>query len=251
MGLSQRITDDLGRAIVAGSVRPGTILGEASIGARQGVEAGRGAVREAVKMLEAKGLIEARPRRGTAVLPVGRWNLYDRDVQAWMRTAVPTPGLLAELTETRLAFEPAAAAKSARRADPDGLAAIDTAHARMVAAADGRDDPHDADVAFHSAILVASGNRFFAALAPLIETALLHSIRATNAATGDAVGDLAAHTRVRDAVLSARPEAAEVAMRALLADVERTLALRVPGGASDVDRAGALDPHPNVPGRNP
>ena len=230
MSLTHRITDDLGRAIVAGAYPPGAVLGEGAIAAREGAAqgAGRGAVREAVKMLEAKGLIEARPRRGTAVLPVHRWNLYDRDVQAWMRATQPSPALLAELLETRRAFEPAAARLAAERAPAEEIEAIRASHGRMVEAEAGRDDPYDADLAFHAAVLRASGNRFFAALVPLIDTALRHSIQLTNAACGDAVGDLAAHTRVLDAVAARDAPGAERAMRTLLDDVARAL-----GGAGD------------------
>ena len=240
MSLAHRITQDLGRAIVGGAYLPGAVLGEGAIAAREGAGqgAGRGAVREAVKMLEAKGLIEARPRRGTAVLPVHRWNLYDRDVQAWMRAGRPSPALLGELLETRRAFEPAAARLAAARATDQQLVSIRTAHRRMAEAEAGRDDPSDADLAFHAAVLRTSGNRFFAALVPLIDTALRHSIQVTNAARGDAVGDLAAHTRVLDAVAARDAPGAEAAMRALLDDVAHALgwAAEEPGEAQDYTR---------------
>lgn len=230
MSLTHRITEDLGRAIVGGAYPPGAVLGEGVIAAREGAGrgAGRGAVREAVKMLEAKGLIEARPRRGTAVLPVHRWNLYDRDVQAWMRAGRPSPALLRELLETRRAFEPAAARLAAERGGKAEIDALRAAHARMREAEAGRDDPCDADLAFHAAILRASGNRFFAALVPLIDTALRHSIATTNAARGDAVGDLAAHAAVMQAVADRHAPAAEEAMRALLSDVARALETDAP-----------------------
>jgi DNA-binding FadR family transcriptional regulator len=142
-----------------------------------------------------------------------------------MRSGASSPELLRDLTETRLAFEPIAARGAAARVAvaADAIVAVDRALERMWAAAEGRDDPHGSDVAFHAAILRASGNRFFAALVPLIETALLHSIRATNAAQGDPVGDLAAHARVRDEIAGGDADGAEAAMRALLGDVRRTL----------------------------
>lgn len=223
MSLVQRLTDELGRAILGGDFPPGAVLPrEGDLSIRGGV--GRGAVREAVKMLQAKGLIESRPKRGTTVLPIRNWHLYDRDVQIWMRTSVPTRALLSELLEVRTAFEPLAASLSARRGAPEALRAIDCAHDRMHAALIGRDDPYDADLAFHTAILEASGNRFLAALAPLIGTALLFSFRITNAARGDRVGDLDAHTRIADAIRSRDSGAAEQSMRALLDDVEQTIA---------------------------
>jgi DNA-binding FadR family transcriptional regulator len=224
--LSWFVTAELGRAIVGGAYLPGaTLPNEEALCA--GFAVGRGAVREAVKMLAAKGLVESRPRRGTTVLPVPRWSLFDGDVQAWLQgglqAGVADLALLRELLEARLAFEPAAAALAAGRAGAEGRAAIAAAFARMEAAARGRDDPYAADLAFHAAIVAAGGNRFFAGLQPAIATALVLSFRATNAARGDRVGDLAAHRRVLEAVLAGDGAAAAAATRGLLSDVERVI----------------------------
>ena len=222
MSLVEKLTNELGRAIVAGDFPPGSILpNEAGLSSSGGV--GRGAVREAVRMLQAKGMIETRPKRGTTVLPQCNWQMYDRDVQVWMRASTPTQALLAELLEIRSACEPMAAALAAGRGKPEALAVIDRAFRRMEKALLGRDDPYDADLAFHIAILEASDNRFLAGLAPLIGTSLLFSFRITNAARGDAVGNLAAHRRVLDAIVRRRPNEAETAMCALLSDVGRVL----------------------------
>ena len=222
MNLTHQLADTLGRAIVSGSQATGSVLSEAMIAGPE--QAGRGAVREAIRILEGKGLIEARPRRGTTVLPLERWNLYDRDVQAWLRAAPAQSGLLAELMDLRRIVEPQAAAFAANRRGSVELAKLAEAHQSMVAAQDGHGDSCDADIAFHATILAATGNRFLAALTPLIETALRQSIRLTNALRGDVVGDLAAHTRVFEAIRDADPAAAEAAMRFLLDDVARALA---------------------------
>jgi len=221
--LTWRLTDELGRSVVGGIYAAGDVLpNEAELSARNGV--GRSAVREAVKVLEGKGLLESRPRRGTAVLPTDCWNLYDPDLQSWMRAAPPMPGLLSELLEMRQAFEPAAARFAAMRSRPASLEALHAAYAAMQAASEGRADPHEADLRFHATLLDASGNRFMAALAPLIGTALLLSFRVTNAARGDPVGDLQAHGRVLAAVAARDAAGAEAAMHALLADVAQVLA---------------------------
>ena len=231
MSLVLKLKNELGSAIVAGQFPPGSVLpNENGLSSSGGL--GRGVVREAVSMLQAKGLIETRPKRGTTVLPTGNWHIYDRDVQTWMQASTPTPALLVELVEIRSASEPLAAALAAKRGKPEALAIIDWAHRRMKEALLGRDDPYDSDLAFHTAILEASGNRFLAGLAPLIGTSLLFSFRITNAARGDRVGDLAAHTRVADAIRNRNEQDAEQAMRALLLDVARTIeALGMPTGA--------------------
>ncbi len=221
--LTWQVTEDLGRAIVGGEYPPGSVLpNEDAISLRNGV--GRSAVREAIKALEAKGLVQARPRRGTSVLSPRRWNQFDHDVQAWTRVGAPDPALLCELLEARSAFEPLAASLAAARGAPEAVRAIGLAHVRMAAAAEGRDDPFEADLAFHTAILEASGNRFLAGVLPLVCTALLFSVRVTNALRGDPVGDLAAHGRVADAIGRRDPDAARAEMETLLADVGRALA---------------------------
>lgn len=222
MNLTHQLADTLGRAIVSGAQASGSVLSEAAIAGPE--QASRGAVREAVRILEGKGLIEARPRRGTTVLPPERWNLYDRDVQTWLRAAPAQSKLLLDLLAVRRIVEPQAAALAAVDRDKGSLARLATAHDRMVAAQGGHGDSLDADIAFHAAILLATGNSFLGALAPLIETALRQSIRLTNALRGDVVGDLAAHSRVFHAIRDGEPIAAERAMRHLLEDVARALA---------------------------
>src|SRR4051794_14831120 len=81
--LTWRLTDQLGTAIVGGTFSPGEVLpNEVDIGTTYQV--GRSAVREAVKVLAAKGLVDSRPGRGTAVRPVTTWNLLDPDILRWL-----------------------------------------------------------------------------------------------------------------------------------------------------------------------
>src|SRR5210317_1019050 len=73
--------------------------------------ASRSIVREAIKVLNAKGLLIARPRRGTSVRPENEWNLLDPDVLYWMLNRRFSLSLLKHFTRARLAIEPAAAAE--------------------------------------------------------------------------------------------------------------------------------------------
>jgi DNA-binding transcriptional MocR family regulator len=99
----------LGRDIVSGRFAQGeTLPNEAEFSSSFAV--GRSAVREAVKMLAAKGLVQSRPRRGTQVLPAKSWNFFDREVLSWLRDSGPQPGIIIELLELRLGVEPQAAA---------------------------------------------------------------------------------------------------------------------------------------------
>ena len=213
--LTSSIVQDLGIAIVTGTYsdkNPFPV--EADLCTQYG--ASRSVLREAVKMLTAKGLLGARPRQGTWVQPEDSWNLFDPDVMRWLLERKLSLSLLVEFTQIRLAVEPAAAAMAAVEAGPSEKAAVERALDRMIAAERGDDDPLASDIAFHSAVLLASGNRFFAQLRELIETALRFSIRTTNRFKGVRLASVNDHKKVSDAILRGDAAAAERAMRALI-----------------------------------
>jgi DNA-binding FadR family transcriptional regulator len=213
--LTSSIVQDLGIAIVTGTYsdrNPFPV--EADLCKQYG--ASRSILREAVKMLTAKGLLGARPRQGTWVQPEESWNLFDPDVMRWLLERKFSLSLLIEFTQIRLAVEPAAAAMAATEAGPAEKAAIESALSRMQAAEHGEDDPLSSDIAFHISILRASGNRFYAQLRELIETALRFSIRTTNRFKGVRLASVNDHKKVSDAILAGNPAAAEKAMRALI-----------------------------------
>ncbi len=121
--LTYRIVEALGVAIVSGAYsikNPFPI--EAELCIQYG--ASRSVLREAVKMITAKGLLSARPRQGTWVQPEEAWNLLDPDVLRWLLERKPTYALLREFAQVRLAVEPKAAALAARVATPETKAAI-------------------------------------------------------------------------------------------------------------------------------
>ena len=218
--LTRRVVEALGQAIVTGTWdAAGAFPIEAELCARFGVS--RSVVREAVKMLTAKGLLSARPRRGTVVEPEPHWNLLDPDVLRWLLERAPSPALLAEFTQMRLGIEPQAAALAAQavgRGQAEMLPPIRAALARMRAAGTGDDDPLASDIAFHVAILHASGNRFLVQLRELVDTALRISIRMTNARKGVALASVDDHARVLRAIEAADAPAAAAAMRELLGE---------------------------------
>ena len=176
----------------------------------------RTALREAVKMLTAKGLLGARPRQGTWVQPESRWNLLDPDILGWLLERKFSPALLTEFTEVRLAIEPLAAALAATAAGPAEKQAVRDAIERMRAAERGEDDPLASDIAFHVAVLHASRNRFYAQLTELTSTALRFSIRTTNRYKGVKLASVADHKRVADAIIAGRPAVAAEAMRKMI-----------------------------------
>ncbi len=190
-----------------------------------GLTASRTALREALKVLTAKGLVEARPRVGTRVRPRSDWQLFDKDVIAWQRGGPLGAAFLNELTEVREILEPATAALAAARASKDDVAEISRAYADMVAATDGQrvrlDAFVDADTRFHAGILRASGNELLTQLGQTVFSALVLSFRATTTRPGAARASLPRHRAILEAIKRGRPAQARRAMLSLMAHTAR------------------------------
>lgn len=204
--LTQQIVEQLGVAIVTGkfsSDKPFPIESELC----ETYGASRSIVREAIKVLNAKGLVIARPRRGTSVRPHNEWNLLDPDVLYWMLKRRFSMSLLKDFTRARIAIEPAAAAEAARTASKAQIETIETKLGHMQEAAKGDYDPLEADVEFHLSILAASNNQFFYHMSPVIETALRFSIRYTNRKLKQRFSSVEEHADVFEAI-AARDELA-------------------------------------------
>jgi len=214
--LTYGLLDTIGRAIVTGKYENAVFPTEAELASIHGVS--RSVTREAVKMLTAKGLLSARPRQGTTVQPTSSWNLFDTDVLRWMLERKLSVDLLRQFNELRVAVEPEAAALAAQVASEEDIKRIDEGLQRMVAAERGLDDPLEADIAFHVAVLRASKNPFYIQLREIVSTALRTSIRFTNRIKGR-TADVSEHSKVRTAIASRDVEAARIAMRRIIGDV--------------------------------
>ena len=213
--LTYRIAHALGVAIVSGvysAKNPFPI--EADLCKQYG--ASRSVLREAVKMLTAKGLLGARPRQGTWVQPEENWNLLDPDVLRWLLERKLSFDLLREFAQVRLAVEPKAAALAAVVATPETKASIKTAIEKMARADKDDEDLLPFDIGFHVAVLRASGNRFYAQLSGVTETALHFSIRMQDRYKGVRRASVPDHKRIADAILAGDAAAAEEATHALI-----------------------------------
>jgi DNA-binding FadR family transcriptional regulator len=213
--------DTLGKAIVTGRYEKRPFPTEAEIAKAHGVS--RSVTREAVKMLTAKGLVSARTRQGTVVQPASDWNLFDTDVLRWLLDRKFSVELLRNFNQLRIAIEPEAAALAAVSHSPAELHAIRAGLVRMEAAEAGRDDPLDADIAFHVAILRASRNPFYAQFQAVVGTALRTSIRFTNRIKGRSA-NIPDHAAVADAIAERDPHMARTAMRRIIGDVLELIA---------------------------
>ena len=212
----------IGRRIVSGEIRPGEQLPTPDR-----VSGSRGVLREAIKVLAAKGLVVARPRTGTRVRPREAWNLLDPDVLAWRHEGAPRGALLSKLTEARLIIEPGAAELAARRAGREQVAALQAALRDMRDALDLSPPDHDAyneaDVRFHRAIVQSCDNDIIEQMGAMVNTTLLVAFHAAVRVPGLAKGSLPRHQAILDAIRSRQPNRARAAMRNLVLNTGRSI----------------------------
>jgi len=210
------VLQKMGKDIVSGRFAPGdTLPGE--VGLAQEMQISRGAVREAMQVLAAKGLVESRPKCGTRILPRHRWNILDPDILAWAFAEKPDVDLVRDIFELRASIEPAAAALAAERRTKDDLVGLKDALSRMRQNRPADQPVRDADRDFHRAILVASGNNAMVQLSASISAAIGWTAQIkfnARALPRNAVPD---HARVYDAIAAQDPNLARLAMEALIA----------------------------------
>jgi len=218
--LHGQVAHEIGLRIVRGELAPGDILpNESDLSAE--LDVSRTALREAFKVLAAKGLVEARPRTGTRIRPRQAWNLLDPDILAWQFAVSPMERFFRDLFQVREIIEPAAAAIAAEKQRPEDVAEIRRAYRAMVEAAPDdqpEDDWTDADLRFHQAILSATGNELLGPLGSLIEAALAISFKLTSSRPRGRLDSLPRHKVVLDAIERGDPASAREAMRGLLGE---------------------------------
>ena len=135
LGLHEQVIKEIGNRIVGGEFVPGLALpGESKLCDALGVS--RTVLREALRVLASKGLVEPRRKIGTLVLPTERWNFLDSDVLSWQIEASNSERVIDELYELRHLIEPIAASLAAQRARAADLKVLRGAYEEMCAAGD-------------------------------------------------------------------------------------------------------------------
>jgi DNA-binding FadR family transcriptional regulator len=212
--LHGRVAHRLATAILRGDYAPDSILPrEAELMETFGVS--RTVLREALRTLTSKGLIESRPRVGTRVRPKRAWNLLDVDVLDWYSRVAEPMAFALNLQEMREMIEPYAASLAAASYTDDTFYALAASHEAMVAARNV-DEWVRADLRFHLSVLTACSNELLIPLGTLIERTLEAQLR-LNAKRADVFNaSLAEHTAVFEAIRDRDPAAARAAMAALL-----------------------------------
>ncbi len=191
-GAYRRLRD----AIVRGELPAGTKISERGLAPKLGISAQP--VREALRRLEADGMVLTQPRSGTMVAEFG-------------------PARLAEMGRIRMALEGSAAALAAERADAALLAALEAQLTRMRAATAAEDTQTlaEANEHFHALIHHAAGNAFLLrSLTALRGYDHVNRLRALESTPKELPKALAEHEALARAIRQQNPELAEERMRA-------------------------------------
>jgi DNA-binding FadR family transcriptional regulator len=187
--------------------------------------ASRMLLREVTKTLAAKGMITAKSRIGTHVLPAEHWNWFDADVLTWRVQLGLDQEFVQHLAQMRRSVEPGAAALAAQHRTAAHLADMRAALAAMARARTDRRAFAQADLDFHIAVAAASGNPLFRSFASVVETAL-GALFSLSTPIEDAAREtiIARHAEIADAIEARDPEMAASRMLAVINQgVERVL----------------------------
>ena len=221
-GLHGEVVHLIGLQIMSGELKPGDPLPpEDELTADLAVS--RTVLREAVRVLAAKGLVVARPKVGTRVRPRSDWNILDPDVLSWRAEVSTDIRLYEETTEVRLAIEPLASRLAATRASDDETAAITEAFLEMEAALRDQDAYLAADLRFHDRILASCHNELLEHLGVVLRAVLRTTFEVTTTPQRSRRRALPLHRAILDRIVSGDEDGAEQATRVLIADTAADL----------------------------
>lgn len=236
--LSDQLTSVIGRRIVDGEYGTGELLpNEAELLGEFGVS--RTVLREAIRALAAKGLVETKQKVGTRATSPENWALLDPEILEWQVQATngDQRGLLRSLVEVRAIVEPAAARLAARRGTPEEIAQMREALADMAAAIEAQDDEAfiAADLRFHTGILVGCHNPLLLQMNATIASALRMSRDITIQVTHSSETAMPLHAAVLDFIASGQPEPAADACERLIGRTRDDITSVVPGVDFDAE----------------
>ncbi|GGJ82340.1 FadR/GntR family transcriptional regulator [Deinococcus aquiradiocola] len=217
LSLGENIAQHIQSLLHQGKLRPGdTLPSQRELAQQYGT--GVAAVREAISILSAAGVVDARPGRGTLILEAAE---QPPSVNLWLG-AVTSEQEALDFLDTRQALEHYTIARAARHATPEQQDELRRVLARMQAA---RGDPElfvQADLALHFAIARAAGNPVMVRLLHAIHTPISHVLRVIShqlIAEGRFHELYAVHETLVDAILRRDPDAALAAFDTMMGAV--------------------------------
>jgi GntR family transcriptional repressor for pyruvate dehydrogenase complex len=223
--LHMKIIEQIQRRILAGELKVGDHLPPERDLAEQ-FQVSRTAVREAVKMLTEKGLVEVRPGRGTFVTN-GTSQAARSSLGMMMK--IGQPDGTQDLVEIREILEPEIAFLAAKRARSEHIEVMQRAVELMDLSLNSADAYIEADLDFHLALAEASDNAIILALLDLFVDLLREQRKRIFSVEGGPQRGQFHHKRILEAIISHQPEAAREEMRRHLLQVKQDSIGKEPG----------------------
>ncbi|WP_316858688.1 FCD domain-containing protein [uncultured Cohaesibacter sp.] len=214
--LHSEVVEEIARWLIEGHLVAGDLLpNEVEIVERLGVS--RTIVREAVRTMVAKGMLQVRRRNGTVVLGEDQWSMFDRELLAWRFRYGVSEDFLEELFRFRAGVETMAAEFCASTPGYDATPLLECCDA-MALALQGKGDWFAADLNFHCLLLTGAGNRFLAHLTPMLEN-LFDALFSPDVLVEDNMRrTLPRHRAVAEAIAAGDPAAARERMLLLVGE---------------------------------
>lgn len=213
--LYEHVEEAIGLQIIRGECKPGdTLPNEDALCAEFGVS--RGVIREAIKVLQKKGLVQPRPKIGTQIQSKTQWNLFDADVLVWKLKAGQQLKFLTKVTEVRRIIESEAAKLSAERATMAEAAEIQLLCNRLDDILDDESKFNyktylQADMALHTAVLEASHNELLAQIGHTMRHAVQTARQADIRDFSVLLASQPFHTAIMKAIVHKDPDSAYTA----------------------------------------
>jgi DNA-binding FadR family transcriptional regulator len=221
-GLHGQVVESIGARIIRGDFPPGVALVPEDL--EREYDVSKTVIREALRVLAAKGLVDSRQKRGTYVRPRSAWSLLDADLLRWQGRENPDNTFLENLAEVRSIVEPAGARLAAQRRTEADLLKLEDALTAMAGAGSDADAVIEADLRFHRALLDSAHNELLSRMEVVIETGLRVRDEIVHQGGRHWADSVPAHRALLEAVRAADGDAAVAAMRDLLAQASTDLA---------------------------
>jgi DNA-binding FadR family transcriptional regulator len=238
--LHDRVTRTLACAVLSGELPEGYVTSELALCGR--LDVSRTILRESIKVLVSKGLLEVRPRVGVTVRNRSEWYLFDPDVLAWQSEQFVDGQFIRTLCEVRLIVETSAAALAATRATRDQRDRIAKCFQSMEAKVANKQAYDDADIAFHGAIFEACHNDLLRQLSTTIRQALQLQDRSGSESRSDVQESLELHRHLARTIVQGDATLARNAMESIIFHAARSFyRMHETNGAKDWDLFGFGD----------
>ncbi|MBE8567740.1 MULTISPECIES: FadR/GntR family transcriptional regulator [Vibrio] len=222
--LHVQVAREIARGILSGDLPQGSIIpGEMALCEQFGIS--RTALREAVKLLTSKGLLESRPKIGTRVVDRAYWNFLDPQLIEWMDGLTDVDQFCSQFLGLRRAIEPEACALAAKFATAEQRIELSEIFQKMVEVDEAevfdQERWTDIDTRFHSLIFNATGNDFYLPFGNILTTMFINFIVHSSEEGSTCINE---HRRIYEAIMAGDSDKARVVSAAHLQDANHRLA---------------------------